>query len=581
MKVFLKSLGLAIIVCAVSVCAYAKEINILFTGDTHAMLYPCNCPIEPDGGVSRRATLIKELRKANPDTLLLDSGGFCAGGLMDEYTQSIQLDMQRTIVNLKAMELMRYDAATIGDDDLNFGRQFLQDNTAKSKTAFLSCNIEAKEKTEPAFSPFIIKEVAGIKIGIIGVTNLLAKDKVPELEIIEPVPAVRRAVGELKARNVDIIVLLSHLGEQADLKLIEEVKGIDVLIIGHSRSKEEVATRAGSTIIARPDWQGRKLDKLSLTFTGNKITDYKAEKLRLSDKIKDDPGMQSILPKCFSDNNCKKGYVFGRCQNPGSMDSSCVFPEVVKAPLYIIAPRDCLICQTKSMAGSLEKLFPGLVISYLDYPGSKAGKFIKDLGITTLPAFILGKDIEKQKEFQDYKENLEFKKDFYILKPYVGGIAYFLDRKPMKNRLDLFISLYDKDARETLEATRDLKPVIHFLIAEDDKGFNAARGNLEVEECLRGVCVQKYYPEKFMDYLSCRARDINSSWWDNCLEGLDTNKIKICAQGEEGRSLLKENIALNRQIKVMSGTTYLLDNHEIFGFKRAPTKAELKQIIKR
>lgn len=81
----------------------AQDLTILYTGSTQAMLYPCHCPKEADGGVARRATLIKELRKENPDVLFLDSGGFFARGLTDEHAQNIELDKARTLVNLKAM----------------------------------------------------------------------------------------------------------------------------------------------------------------------------------------------------------------------------------------------------------------------------------------------------------------------------------------------------------------------------------------------------------------------------------------------------------------------------------------------
>ncbi|MDD5730906.1 MAG: hypothetical protein PHN57_07255, partial [Candidatus Omnitrophica bacterium] len=118
------ALGAYFAVCALGLvipAAYARDITILYSGETHSMLYPCNCPFEPDGGVARRATLAKELRKQNPDSLFLDSGGFFGGGLMDEYTQNTQLDKERTLVNLKAMSLMKYDAVTLGDDELDFG----------------------------------------------------------------------------------------------------------------------------------------------------------------------------------------------------------------------------------------------------------------------------------------------------------------------------------------------------------------------------------------------------------------------------------------------------------------------------
>jgi len=202
---------------------FAKEITILFTGETHAMLYPCNCLKEPDGGVARRATLIKQLRQKNPDTLVLDSGGFFAGGLQDEYTQNVSLDMQRTLVNLKAMELMKYDAVAIGDDEFNFGRDFLEENIRKTNLAFLSSNISEPGEKSELFRPYIIKEIAGTKIGIIAVSPLSAGQKGGGFKFIEPGITVKQAVSELKKNKVNIIVLLSHLGESQDLNLIRDV----------------------------------------------------------------------------------------------------------------------------------------------------------------------------------------------------------------------------------------------------------------------------------------------------------------------------------------------------------------------
>ncbi|HOU37205.1 MAG TPA: hypothetical protein PK562_08060, partial [Candidatus Omnitrophota bacterium] len=63
--------------------AYAAEVTLLYTGETHAMLYPCSCPLEVDGGVARRATLVKDIRKSSPNVVLVDSGAFFAGGLME------------------------------------------------------------------------------------------------------------------------------------------------------------------------------------------------------------------------------------------------------------------------------------------------------------------------------------------------------------------------------------------------------------------------------------------------------------------------------------------------------------------
>jgi len=560
----------------------AQEITILYTGETHAMLYPCNCPKEPDGGVARRATLIKQLRQKNPNTLVLDSGGFFAGGLQDEYTQNTALDMQRACVNLKAMESMKYDALTIGDDEFNFGRDFLEENITKTNLAFLSCNISDTAKLPGLFRPYIIKEVSGIKIGIIGVTTLLAVQKASGFKFIEPRLRVKQAVSELKKNNVNIIVLLSHLGESEDLNLIKDFEGIDILIVGHSREKKEPFTKMGRTLILRPAWQGRRLGKLTLTVEDNQIADYKVEDLGLSDKITNDPDILSILPRCFSDNNCKQEGLIGICQDPGTLKSQCIFVKASKVPLLIITTKLCSVCNTEGVVKYLKTLFPGLVTSYLYYPQAPTTKLINDFGIKALPVFLLGKESEREKGFDKLKENLEMKGNFYMVKPQFSGIAYFLERKNIKGRLDLFISLYDKNTSALLDMLKEFNPIVHFLAVEKAKdNFAAKDGNLEVEEYLRSVCVQKYYPANFWDYISCRGEFINTSWWQDCLNKLDTNKIMVCAQGEEGKELLRENINLNKELQIISGPAYLLDNQEIFGSQGVPKKEEFKKIIKR
>jgi len=560
----------------------AQEIIILYTGETHAMLYPCNCPKDPDGGVARRATLIKQLKKDNPDTLVLDSGGFFSGGLQDEYTQNTALDMQRALLNLKAMELMQYDALTIGDDEFNFGRELLEENIVKTNLSFLSCNISDTGRKPALFRPYIIKEVAGKKIGIIGVTTLLATQKSSGLKFIEPGLAVKEAVSELKKSNTDIIILLSHLGESEDLNLIKGIEGIDIIIVGHSRIKEDLFTKINHTLFLRPAWQGRRLGKLTITLKEHKITNYKIEELRLSDKVTDDPDMLSILPRCFSDNNCKQEGRIGICQGPGTLKSQCEFSEATKVPLLIIAPKSCKVCNTEVIVRQLKSLFPGLVSSYLYYPENPANKLIGDFGIKALPVFLLGKEAEREKGFDKLKENLEIKGDFYMLKPQFSGISYFLERKNIKGRLDLFISLYDKNTPALLDMLKEFSPIVHFLAVEKSKGnFEAQGGNLEVEEDLRSSCVQKYYPANFWGYISCRGKFINTSWWQDCLDKLDTDKINICARGEEGKELLRKNISLNNELQIMSGPTCLLDNQEVFSFQGVPTKEELEKIIRR
>ena len=202
----------------------AKEAIILYTGQTHAMLYPCSCPVQQDGGIARRATLVKELRKKFPGLLLLDCGNFTAGGQLDEYTQNIQLDMQRSEVNFKALALMKYDAVGIGSDEFNFGREFFLKNVKQDRPAYLAVNLGTDKVL-----PYIIKDSGGVKIALIGLAGLAAKQKTEGLKISPP-EEVARIVSRLRIdEGVQVLIILSTQGESEDLKLISKVKGIDII----------------------------------------------------------------------------------------------------------------------------------------------------------------------------------------------------------------------------------------------------------------------------------------------------------------------------------------------------------------
>ncbi len=565
---------LSSIFCFTASC-YATEVTILYTGQTHAMLYPCSCPIQQDGGVSRRGSLVKELRKKDPGLLLLDCGNFTAGGLMDEYTQSAQLDTQRSGINYKSMELMKYDAVGIGSDEFNFGKEFFLKNAKKAHPAYLSANLDTDKVL-----PYIIKDANGVKIGIIGLTSWSAHQKTEGLKINAPAQTAK-LISRLKKEGAQIIVLLSTLGEQEDLKLISEVKGIDILFVGQNPLKQEALTKVDTTFILRPFWQGRKLGKLSLEVKDGLLADCKLDELRLSENISDDADIAAVLPRCYSDSNCKKEALVGSCQNPGTLKASCSFKAPNKVSLLVISVKDCAVCNAEPVINSLKKKFPGIDASYIYYPDAQAQKKVRELSIQGLPAYIFGKEIEKEEGFASIKNDFLQIGNDYLLKPQASGLAYLLNRQIKKGTLDLFFSLFEKDASGILAVTQEFKPNPHFLAVDNGEGFAAKGGAPEVEEYLRGVCVQKYYPKKFWDYLICRAKNISSSYWEDCLGGADPLKVKSCARGLEGAKLLKQNISLNKEIQVSFGPVYLLDNHEIFSSRGIPVKEDLKRIIKR
>jgi len=556
-------------------CLYAKDVTIVYSGQTHAMLYPCSCPIRQDGGISRRATLVKELRKKYPQLLLLDCGNFTAGGQLDEYTQNIQLDMQRSEVNYKALELMQYDVVGVGSDEFNFGKDFFLKHAKKTNPAYLSANLDTDKVV-----PYIIKDCDGVKIAIMGLTGLFASQKAEGLKISAPTQ-INELVNRLKSTGVGVFVLLSTQGESEDLKLISKIKGIDIIFVGEKPTEEQTLTKIDSTFILRPTWQGRKLGKVTLKIKDGKLANCTVEELPLSDNYNDDADVARILPRCYSDVNCKEGDLAGICQNPGTLNAACLFAKPNKVELSIIKIKDCVTCNIEPVVNLLKKKFPGLTIKMLDYPGQAAQKMIKDLSLQVLPAYILPQSVDKENSFESIKKNFQLINDFYLFKPQASGVSYFLNQKLKKGNFDLFFSIFEKNVTLLLITLKEFNPSLHFLVSQKDDRLDAKYGAAEVEECLRGVCVQKYYPEKFWDYLICRSKNIGSAYWEDCLGASDSSSVKSCARGPEGVKLLIENISLNKQLQIMFGPSYLLDNQEIFSSLAVPSKEELKKILRK
>ncbi len=295
-----------------SIPADAVEMELLFTGETHAALEPCDCPIEPYGGIMRRAAAVKQERQEHPDLLLLDAGGAFAGGMYDESTEGKERDRTSTEIYLEAMRMMGYTAMVAGDEEFYYGREFLLQQSLQ--LPILSANtffeVSGDERSTPTsaerqdmalsrggqrrlLSPYSIREVDGIRIGIVGLTTPeTAQFRMEGIEFRDPVASLREILPELQA---DIIVVLAHLGEKASRKLIEDVPGIHILINGHRKQSRQPFEMLGETIWLQFNYQGQKLGKLVFEFTDGRIQHPQFEQIPLDASIPDDPEVAALV----------------------------------------------------------------------------------------------------------------------------------------------------------------------------------------------------------------------------------------------------------------------------------------------
>ncbi len=200
--------------------------TILHTNDTHSQLE----------NMARQATLVEEIRLQVPDVLLLHAGDAVMGTLY--YT------VHKGTAEAWVLEAMGFTAMTLGNHEFNEGPTGLAEFAEAVSFPLLCANFDftAEPLLAGKILPYVIVEVGGGKVGIIGLTTAStawSSNPGPNIVIGDPITAARQAVDELSALGVNAIVALTHLGWEEDLELARSVTGIDIVIGGHSHTLPE------------------------------------------------------------------------------------------------------------------------------------------------------------------------------------------------------------------------------------------------------------------------------------------------------------------------------------------------------
>ncbi len=217
-----------------------KKIVILGTNDTHSRIEPIP---ENDksyggmGGVVAREAFIEGVRNQNKNVLLFDAGDFVQG------TPYFNLFHGR--VEAQAMNLMKYDAGTLGNHEFDYGLDTLKMIVKKLNFPILNCNYDfSKTVLKDDIKPYVILKRFGLKIGVLGVgvdpEGLVQKNKYEGMEFKPAISSVNFYAKILKdSKKCDLVVCLSHLGYNDDIKLAEQSKNVDIIIGGHSHTYME------------------------------------------------------------------------------------------------------------------------------------------------------------------------------------------------------------------------------------------------------------------------------------------------------------------------------------------------------
>lgn len=225
--------------------APGEQLFILHTSDTHSRLDPI-APQAADryagmGGAVRRASFIKQFRQQHPDVLLLDCGDISQG--------TPYYNLFRGEVEIKMMNLMGYDAMTIGNHEFDFGLDNMARLFRMAKFPVVCSNYEVTGTVlEGLVKPYIILKRGHMKIGIFGLSprlkGLVQAAKCEGVVYKDPIAAAQQMTDLLREKEgCDVVICLSHLGirslepeDVSDENLIGKIHGIDLILGGHSHT---------------------------------------------------------------------------------------------------------------------------------------------------------------------------------------------------------------------------------------------------------------------------------------------------------------------------------------------------------
>ena len=270
------------------------------------------------GGLDRIATVVKSIRAARGDRVLLLDGG-------DTWTNSWTSLQTKGQDMVEAMNLLQPDAMT-GHWEFTLGEARVKEIVDKLPFPFLAQNVRDSEFEDKVFEGSKIFERGGVRIAVIG-------QALPFTPIANPrwmIPKwtfgirereLREEVAAVKAKGADLVVLLSHNGFDLDRKLVQEVAGIDVVLTGHTHDAVPQVTRVGTTLMVASGSHGKFVSRLDLDVRaksgeGGAIKGFRYRLIPVfSDAIKPDAEMAALIEKHRAPHAKELGRVLGRTES--------------------------------------------------------------------------------------------------------------------------------------------------------------------------------------------------------------------------------------------------------------------------
>lgn len=300
-----------------------RSVSLVYFADLHAQLEPHaelfwhgdEAEMTTAGGVARIASAIEEIRKEHPGRVLfMDAGDTIQGSAAAAWTEG------RAVV--PPVNALGLDLGIPGNWEVVYGAEALRQRTGQYRHPTIAANIRDAETGERLFPPYLVKELNGVRIGVIGFTDPDVPQRQPPsyskgltfdgAEVLQPL------IDEIRHKEkVDVVVLLTHIGLPKSIGLAEHLKGVDILLSGdtHERTYEPIVR--GETWVVEPGSFGSFLGRLDLTVREGKVVDRRWELIELrADRFPEDPQVKRVVDETLTPLRPRLERIIGKTEVP-------------------------------------------------------------------------------------------------------------------------------------------------------------------------------------------------------------------------------------------------------------------------
>ena len=460
------------LLCALSAVstAMAQEVNIklLGTSDIHGRVVPWSYGADVEdksGSYAQIATYVKDVRKNNKNVVLVEVGDAIQDNQVDVFAKDKKYYKDHPIP--KVLNEMKYDVFVFGNHEFNFGMKALDEILKDIKAKKLTANFYHKKNDKRYIDATTIIEKDGVKLGIIGLsTPMSAKfeedtGNLKDMKFTSPTEEARTQVEKLKAKGVDAIIVIAHMGIENENKIpdtgmrdvINAVDGIDVVIAGHMH-KDVPSETIKNTLITEPHRYGTVVSEVDLTFDINDKKEVKLVKKESKTvpvkELEADKKIAEIYKPYHEKLRELNNVVIGQTENE-------MVPQETKHGVSAAFSRDTGL---SSFINDVEQHYSGADVVTFSFDHQKARMNKGDIkkkdiifnyryaGGDVTVYEMTGKQLKEYMEWSanyfdtiqpgdtEYRYNAERKKSKYVTYDIFGGVNYKIDlRNPQGSKI--------------------------------------------------------------------------------------------------------------------------------------------------